>query len=428
MNIPNDLATEYVQAQPIFGKPLPYRDIWPEVFVMTPFGDPFDAIYTDHIRKIVNAINVECKRADDFFSVGPILRDIWNAIYHSKVCIADCTGRNPNVFYELGMAHTLGRPVILTTQDKDDIPFDIHHIRVIPYKYDPRGMQTYEKKLEKTLRSELEPYLQQLQDDKPLKQALSILLDKYPRKETQITYARNVEAFMTWRDSCLPASLSEQVARYMEYLESECNAAPRTILLHFSIIKQLIKVAARNNGRFAGELLRLDDIKLPEDKPPDVEHTYLSTEQAQQLLDAPGTDTPKGLRDTSIIGLLMIAHLRRTEIADLRWGQIDKERGQLVVFASPGKRMSSKMPIDLPPWLIETIVGWGEAVRLTMHLPESPVFYAMEKGEKLSRDRRRLTSNSVYNVVAYYARMIGLPTITPDDLRLRADYQVSTQP
>jgi hypothetical protein len=40
--------------------------------------------------------------------------DVWNSIYSSSIIIADCTGRNPNVFYELGIAHTLGKPVILS--------------------------------------------------------------------------------------------------------------------------------------------------------------------------------------------------------------------------------------------------------------------------------------------------------------------------
>jgi hypothetical protein len=47
----------------------------------------------------------------------------------SRVVICDCTGRNPNVFYEIGIAHTLGREVILITQNPEDIPFDLRHLR-----------------------------------------------------------------------------------------------------------------------------------------------------------------------------------------------------------------------------------------------------------------------------------------------------------
>jgi hypothetical protein len=87
-----------------------------------------------------------------FFLQGRVIEDIWVAINSAKVIIADCTGRNPNVFYELGMAHTIGKEVVLITQDIDDIPFDVRHIRFIVYEYTPRGMKEFEVQLKKTLR------------------------------------------------------------------------------------------------------------------------------------------------------------------------------------------------------------------------------------------------------------------------------------
>jgi len=54
-------------------------------------------------------------------------------IQQSRLCIADLTGRNPNVLYELGIAQTLGKPCILLTQDINDVPFDIRQYRVIQY-------------------------------------------------------------------------------------------------------------------------------------------------------------------------------------------------------------------------------------------------------------------------------------------------------
>ena len=63
-----------------------------------------------------------------------IIDDICNSILGADVVVADCTGQNPNVFYELGIAHTLGKDVILLTQSIDDIPFDISHLRFIEYE------------------------------------------------------------------------------------------------------------------------------------------------------------------------------------------------------------------------------------------------------------------------------------------------------
>ena len=79
-----------------------------------------------------------------------MIRDIWRAIGAAQFIIADVTGRNPNVFYELGIAHTLGKDVILITQDSGDIPFDLTHLRHIQYDYTPRGMKSFEEKLRGT--------------------------------------------------------------------------------------------------------------------------------------------------------------------------------------------------------------------------------------------------------------------------------------
>ena len=74
----------------------------------------------------------------------------------TRVLIADCTERNPNVFYEIGIAHTLGKQVILIARSDDDIPFDLRPIRYINYKYTPRGMSEFEGNLQKHLSFALE--------------------------------------------------------------------------------------------------------------------------------------------------------------------------------------------------------------------------------------------------------------------------------
>ncbi|MEM9216867.1 MAG: hypothetical protein AAGD25_21270 [Cyanobacteria bacterium P01_F01_bin.150] len=122
--------------------------------MIMPFRNSLEPIYTDHILKVVDELGLSCERGDDFFSSQSIIDEIWAAIFFSKICIADCTGRNPNVFYELGMAHTVGKSVILITQSIEDIPFDIRHRRSIIYEYTPRGMEKFEKSLRKTLENE----------------------------------------------------------------------------------------------------------------------------------------------------------------------------------------------------------------------------------------------------------------------------------
>ena len=75
-------------------------------------------------------------RADaDIFGTGKIIDQIWRGINSAKVLVAELTQRNPNVFYELGLAHALDKPVVLiwSRSNEQDVPFDLQHIRVIYY-------------------------------------------------------------------------------------------------------------------------------------------------------------------------------------------------------------------------------------------------------------------------------------------------------
>lgn len=136
---------------PIFGAP--GNPGAPEVFVLMPFDEKHRPVYEDHIKKVVTELSLTAGRADDFFTAHAVIGDIWGAIYHSKMVIADCTDRNANVFYEIGMAHTIGKPVILITQNEADVPFDLRPIRYIHYTYTPPGMKDFEERLGKTITS-----------------------------------------------------------------------------------------------------------------------------------------------------------------------------------------------------------------------------------------------------------------------------------
>ena len=124
-------------------------------FVLMPFDAYLKPVYEDHIVGSARKLGLRAARGDDFFTSHSVMGDIWNAIMSASAIIADCTGRNPNVFYEIGLAHAVGKPVILITQNKDDVPFDIRHLRYIQYDYTPRGMRAFEERLMDTLRNEL---------------------------------------------------------------------------------------------------------------------------------------------------------------------------------------------------------------------------------------------------------------------------------
>ena len=124
------------------------------VFVFSPFLEPFNTIYNDHIKPSVESIqSLSCLRADDIYDNRPIIEDIWRYTNEAQILIAELTGRNPNVFYETGVAHTVGKEVILITQSIEDVPFDLIHLRCIVYEYTPRGMQALEENLKNTVRN-----------------------------------------------------------------------------------------------------------------------------------------------------------------------------------------------------------------------------------------------------------------------------------
>jgi len=102
------------------------------VSVMMPFDAGFTPVY-ESIQEAVAAAGLRARRADDIWENPAIIQDVVSLIDRSRVIVCDCTGRNPNVFYEAGIAHTLGREVILITQADQDIPFDLRHLRYIRY-------------------------------------------------------------------------------------------------------------------------------------------------------------------------------------------------------------------------------------------------------------------------------------------------------
>jgi len=105
---------------------------------MMPFDAAFDQVY-DSIRQAAENVGLQCRRADDIWENEAIIQDVVALIDRSRVVVCDCTGRNPNVFYEAGIAHTLGRKVILITQSKHDIPFDLRHLRYVEYLNNAEG-------------------------------------------------------------------------------------------------------------------------------------------------------------------------------------------------------------------------------------------------------------------------------------------------
>lgn len=116
------------------------------VSAMMPFTGDFTNVY-DTIKTAASSAGFSCTRADDIWDDSTIIQDIFSLIFQSYVVVCDFTGKNPNVFYEAGLAHTLGKYVIPITQNADDIPFDLRHHRFIPYLNNVEGREELKVKL-----------------------------------------------------------------------------------------------------------------------------------------------------------------------------------------------------------------------------------------------------------------------------------------
>ncbi len=111
----------------------------PNCFIIMPFGGWFNRYHKEiYIEAIENAGFV-AKRADDLYRPGNIVNDIWKYTKDADIILADLTNKNPNVFYELGLAHAITKPAVLITASMDDVPFDLRSLRVLVYDKNARN-------------------------------------------------------------------------------------------------------------------------------------------------------------------------------------------------------------------------------------------------------------------------------------------------
>ena len=105
----------------------------PFVFVLMPFSAAFDDAYEVAIQPACDAAGAYAERVDKQIFVGSIMDRVYNQIAKADVVVADMSERNPNVFYEVGYAHALGKTTILVTRIESDIPFDLRQYPHVVY-------------------------------------------------------------------------------------------------------------------------------------------------------------------------------------------------------------------------------------------------------------------------------------------------------
>jgi hypothetical protein len=120
------------------------------VSVMMPFDAAFTPVYVAIQRSCADA-GLRSLRVNDIWEEAAIIQDVFGLLFRSRIVVADFSGRNPNVMYETGIAHTLGRPVIPLSQSFDDVPFDLRHHRVLKYFPNTEGLAAMQAALTERL-------------------------------------------------------------------------------------------------------------------------------------------------------------------------------------------------------------------------------------------------------------------------------------
>jgi formylglycine-generating enzyme required for sulfatase activity len=130
LKLRDNLASTAAELTSPEGLPVARR---PQAFVIMPFKSPYNDYYRDILKPAIQDLGYDCIRSDEIYSPGAFLQTIWEQIVNADVMIAEMTGMNPNVLYELGLAHSLSKKVIMITQDMNYIPSDLRHINCVVY-------------------------------------------------------------------------------------------------------------------------------------------------------------------------------------------------------------------------------------------------------------------------------------------------------
>jgi PAS domain S-box-containing protein len=158
------LTSEEMVVRPLYNPPLrSVHDVpldgsrKPKLFVLMPFAKQIEPVFENHIRSVARTLGVTPTRADRVLETGFVMVKTWEAICAADVIVVDCSDLNPNVLYELGLAHVVkGKKVVLIGQlEPEKLPFNIKGIEYIRYALTLDGMERFKQDLEEKLRAVL---------------------------------------------------------------------------------------------------------------------------------------------------------------------------------------------------------------------------------------------------------------------------------
>jgi len=253
-------------------------------FVIMPFSKERKEVYKFGIAPACQQTGYETKRVDELAGQFNISRKIIEYIFRSDAIVAEITDKNPNVFYEMGVAHAIGNKTIMIAQDADKLPFDIRNYRCIIYEQSVEGLQRLQEEIGRSLQ-EIDDWSRHpsnpVQDFKPrdafVLQSDFDKLQKTLQQNDELLRAAQMES----------DAVKKQLREKDERLK---QAAPKFELetLQKEVAKKQAEIA-----KLQKELLRLRQPAAPKSAPPPPKKLLrsqpldaLSFNEAQKMLQA----------------------------------------------------------------------------------------------------------------------------------------------
>src|SRR5574341_2165717 len=250
-----------------------------------------------------------------------------------------------------------------------------------------------------------------------LERAVQVYLSGRPSPHTQRNYAARLKRFVQWYGEQPASPFVALLREYISALERD-GLAPRSVQAHVNTIKGMLRMAAAldETGALASALPQLS-LATPPAVKGELQGDRLGERQRQALINAPGTQTHKGQRDTAILALLSVLGLRRSEICNLNWSHLAELDGHKVIQNLHGKHGRVRT-IKLPVALWRRIMEYAEQAGLST-APDAPVFVRAVNGDHVQHGRR-LSPTGIAKIVQDYTTRLGLDGISPHDLRRTA--------
>lgn len=241
---------------------------------------------------------------------------------------------------------------------------------------------------------------------------MRLVLDSVDSPQTKRTYGTALAEFFTWHsDQGRPPLVKATVNAYKEHLRAR-ELAASTINVKLSAVRALARELADNDimpEQTANGIARVRGAKQEGTRA----GTWLTKEQAQELLDAPNTKTLKGKRDRAILAVALGCALRRAELAALTVEDVQQREGRWLIVDIIGKRGKVRS-VPMPSWVKDAVDKWTAAAGIT----SGSLWMPMRKGDKIADHEfgRGMSTQAVWRLVEHYTKDRGYK-IAPHDLR-----------